>query len=121
LRESEERFRELADNTRAVFWMVNPEMTKTLYVSRAYEEVWGRSCASLYQNPGSFLDGVHPDDRPEFMQILTWARVRGRFSHEYRVVRPDGSIRWIWDRGFPIHDGHGNVYRMAGIAEDITE
>ena len=63
LAESEERFRQLAENINEVFWMTDPQTTQLLYISPAYERVWGRSCQSLYENPRSFLDAVHPDDR----------------------------------------------------------
>jgi two-component system cell cycle sensor histidine kinase/response regulator CckA len=121
LRQSEERFRQLAENIKEVFWLSNPETTQILYVSPAYQEIWGRSTASLYENPKSFVDAIHPEDKPHVLKVLEQQAVEGTFDHEYRIVRPDGSVRWIRDRGFPIRDETGRLYRVAGIAEDITE
>jgi PAS domain S-box-containing protein len=117
---SEERFRQIAENIREVFWMTTADLNTTLYISPAYEAVWGQSRERLYQNPRSFFDAIHPEDRPRVVAIMETDREHG-FEVEYRVVQPDGSIRWIWDRGFPIKDDAGRVYRLAGIAEDITE
>jgi PAS domain S-box-containing protein len=120
LRESEERFRQMAENIREVFWMCTADLSKTLYISPAYEVVWGQSCESLYRDLRSVFAAIHPDDRTRAVTIIEAGSERG-FEVEYRVVRPDGSIRWIWDRGFPIKDESGRSYRLAGIAEDITE
>ncbi len=121
LRDSEERFRQLAEHISGVFWIADPRLREMLYVSPAYETVWGRTCRSLYREPRTYLEAVHPEDRE---RILAAARrlCRGRgMDEEYRVIRPDGTERWVWDRGFPIRDGAGRVVRVAGIAEDITE
>ena len=120
LRESEERFRQLAENIDQVFWMVTSDSNQILYISPTYEKIWDRSCESLYDQPESWTAAVHPQDREISMTKLE-RQSRGEFTDvEYRIVRPDGSIRWIRDRGFPIHDEQGRVYRFAGIAEDIT-
>ena len=121
LRKSEERFRQLAENIHDVFWMTDVPELRVLYISPAYEEIWGRTCRSLYEQPLSWIDAIHPDDRETIIAHLKQLR-RGEFwVKEYRVVRPDGSVRWIRDRAFPIKDQAGNVYRIAGVAEDITE
>ena len=120
LAESEQRFRQIAENIHEVFWLITVDSRKTLYVSPAYETVWGRTCESLYQDSQSFFAAIHPEDRSRVVEAIETDRGRG-FEVEYRVMRPDGSIRWIWDRGFPIKDQAGSVYRLAGIAEDITE
>lgn len=120
LRESEERFRQLAGAVQDVFWIADLDLTRILYVNPAYERIWGRSCQSLYDRPESFLEAVHAEDRARVHAALRERRGEG-FEQEYRILRPDGSIRWIWDRGFPIKNDAGQVYRMAGIAEDITE
>jgi two-component system sensor histidine kinase/response regulator len=120
LAESEQRFRQIAENIHEVFWLVNADFRKTLYISPAYEAVWGRACESLYQDPGSFLDAVHPDDRGRVSEARERIGERG-FEVEYRVVKPDGSVCWIWDRGFPIRNRASRIYRVAGIAEDITD
>ncbi len=120
LRESEEKFRQLAENIQEVFWMTTPHLEEVLYVSPAYERVWGRSLESVRQRPQSFMDAIHSEDRERVVGILEGQRQQG-FEVEYRIVRPDGSVRWIRDRGFPVKDQSGKVYRVAGIAEDITE
>lgn len=122
LRESEERFRELTENISEVFWMSDPTTTRILYVSPSYERIWGRTCQSVYENPMAFVEGIHPDDREGMLTILREVKRQGTgFQKEYRVVRPDGSVRWIFDRGFPIRNADGELVRVAGIAEDITE
>ena len=122
LREGEERFREMADHIREVFWLFDWVAQKVVYVSPAYENIWGRSVAALYERYEEWAESVHPDDREfaqtSFQQVLENG---GGEPREYRIVRPDGSIRWISDRGFPIRDAAGNIVRITGIAEDITE
>ncbi len=115
---SEERFRQLAESIREVFYLTDSQSLELFYVSPAYEQVWGRTTQSLYDCPESFLEAVHPDDRAAIRDAYL---KRDLFLHEYRIIRPDGSIRWILDRGFPVRDMQGRVYRLAGIAEDITE
>src|SRR5258706_8067668 len=124
LGESEQRFRQIAENIREVFWMStgnsDAPMFGILYISPAYESVWGRTCESLYQDPHSFIDAIHPEDRARVADVSK-RNYEQDFEVEYRVVRPDGSMRWIRDRGFPIKDATGRFYRLTGIAEDITE
>ncbi len=121
LRESEERFRQLAENIREVFWLTDPEKNAMLYVSPGYEKIWGRPCRSLYAEPRAWLDAVHPEDRERVLQAALTEQVAGTYDLEYRILRPDGVERWIRDRAFPIRDSGGTVYRIAGVAEDITE
>jgi len=118
--ESEERFRQLAENIRDVFWIRDIATKRALYVSPTYENVWGRSCSSLYENPRSFLEAVHPDDRLAVINDLE-NKMNAPFSIEYRIVCPDGTIKHIHDRGFPILNKDGQVCRLVGIAEDISE
>lgn len=121
IRESEERFRQLAENIDDNFWMYCLENNQTLYVSPAYEKIWGHSSKSLYEDAFSWLNFVHPDDRKLLSPALeAWHR-REYFSVEYRIVQPNGEIRWICNRAFPILNEHGIVYRYAGITEDITD
>ena len=121
LQSSEERFRQLANHIREVFWMSNPEKTKIIYVSPAYEEIWGRSCQSLYDTPKSWVEAIHAEDRQRVTDKLLAKQSTGEYDEIYRVVRPDGSIRWIHDRAFPIRDAAGDIYRIVGIADDITK
>ncbi|HEY1662565.1 MAG TPA: PAS domain S-box protein [Verrucomicrobiae bacterium] len=121
LRDSEERFRQLADNIREVFWMSDVQKTKVIYVSPAYEQVWGRRAEQLLASPGDWIDAIHPEDRERIVEAALTKQTSGQYDEVYRVVRPDQSIRWVQDRAFPIQDESGNVYRLVGIAEDITE
>jgi PAS domain S-box-containing protein len=122
LRQSEERFRQLAENINEVFWMTDQQTTQLLYISPAYERVWGRSRQSLYENPRSFMDAIHPEDRECVRIVVLENRSRGeQTDKEYRVVRPDGSIRWVRDRAFPVKNAAGQFYRLVGIIDDFTE
>jgi two-component system sensor kinase FixL len=120
-RESELLFRRLAENIQEVFWVGDPTGEAVLYVSPAYEKIWGRSAESLYQNPLSWLQAIHPEDRERVRALFTPTNLaEGRFDVEYRILRPDGSIRWIHDRGFPVRDETGRVQCIAGLAEDVS-
>jgi len=119
-RESEERFRQLAEHIQDVFWLTNPEKSEMLYISPKYEEIWGRSRQELLERPSAWLDAVHPEDRPGVEAALR-GQTAGEYQVEYRVVRPDGGIRWVADQAFPIRDSDGRVCRVAGVARDITE
>jgi PAS domain S-box-containing protein/diguanylate cyclase (GGDEF)-like protein len=121
LRVSEWRFRQMADNIRDVFFLIDAESLRPLYISPAYEEIWGRSCESGYANPESWTDAIHPDDRASTYEKYKKGMSAEKFEYQYRIVRPDGSIRWMEDRCFPIRDDGGKVIRVAGVAEDITE
>jgi PAS domain S-box-containing protein len=121
LKASEERFRQLADHIREVFWMSNADKSKIIYVSPAYEEIWGQTCSSLYAAPRNWSDAIHPDDRKRVLESTHAKQATGEYDETYRVIRPDGSIRWIQDRAFPIRDAAGNIYRIVGIADDITK
>ncbi len=122
LQDREGRFRQIAENVREVFFMISAETDEILYISPAYEEVWGRTCESLYENPQSWLSAIHPEDSFKAIATLeTQFRTGDEFQEEYRIVRPDASIRWIWVRAFPIRDAKGQVHRFVGIAEDITQ
>ena len=122
LRQSEERFREMAESIREVFWLFDHVERRVLYCSPAYEEIWGRSIEALYNRYEEWGESIHPEDlhyaQQSFDKIV---ETGGGETREYRIVRPDGSIRWLSDRGFPIKDQKGNVIRITGIAEDITE
>jgi two-component system cell cycle sensor histidine kinase/response regulator CckA len=117
--QSEERFRQLAENIDQVFWMLEISTQRVLYVSSVFEKVWGVSSAALYQNRDWLIDTVHPEDRDRCTAFLT--KLKSEPAEEtYRIIRPDGSIRWIHDRAFHVYDAKGKPYRVAGIAEDVT-
>lgn len=121
LQASEERFRQLADHIREVFWMSSADRSKIIYVSPAYEEIWGQTCQSLYAAPHRWIEAIHPDDRHRVSESINKKQITGEYDEIYRIIRPDGSIRWIQDRAFPIRDAAGNIYRIVGIADDITK
>ena len=120
LRLSEERFRELAENIREVFWITSADYEQMIYVSPAFEQIWGRSCDSLYQDPKSWVAAIHPEDRQVVHEALLRDVDAGVFDHEYRIVRPDGSVRWIRDRACAVRDVDGVLLRISGLAQDIT-
>jgi PAS domain S-box-containing protein len=120
LRESEERFRQLAETIHEVFWLSSPDKSRMIYVSPGYEMIWGRTCQSLYDSPRDWLDAIHPEDREQVFRAALSEQETGTYDKEFRIVRPDGAVRWIRDRAFPVRDAGGAVYRIAGIAEDVT-
>jgi PAS domain S-box-containing protein len=119
LQASEERFRQLAENIDEVFWLLEPDTWQMLYVSPAFDAIFGRSLQELAVHPQSFLDTIHPDDRERVVHDLTanWQAYDG----EFRILRPDGTPRWIQLRSFPVCNEKGEVYRVAGIAVDRTD
>jgi two-component system cell cycle sensor histidine kinase/response regulator CckA len=121
LRESEESFRQIAENTRDVLVIWDPEAMRMLYVNAAYETVWQRSRASAYAAPWTLVEAVHPEDRERFAALVEGGMRGGYVEGEYRIVRPDGSVRWLRGRTFPLCKASGRIYRITGIAEDVTE
>lgn len=120
LRQSEEKFRQITENMGEVFWLRNEENNKMLYINPAYEKVWGRTCQSLYDNPRSFIDTVYEPDKPAVFAEYEKYMKTGIFNLDYRIVRPDGKIRWINARTFPVKDSYDKIIRHTGIAVDIT-
>jgi len=119
--ESREDFREIAETITEVFWVTDRDLSVMRYISPAYEALWGRSRESLYANPRSFIDAIHPEDRERVLVDLQ-AMAAGRgFDIEYRLLLPGGALRWIWDRGFPVEQADGRIDRYVGVAVDITE
>jgi PAS domain S-box-containing protein len=120
LRTSEQQFRQLAAAITEVFWLTDVSRTRMIYISPGYEQIWGRTCASLYATPHEWMESIHPEDRARVFKASSAKQPTGEYDEEYRIVRPDGSHRWIRDRAFPVRDETGKIYRIAGIAEDIT-
>ncbi len=121
MRASEEKFRELTENIHEVFWMMPPAGDEILYVSPAYEQVWERTCDSLYKNPMAWAEAIHPDDL-ETAHALFARQIQGEaIESEYRIRTPGGQEKWIRDRAFPIRGEAGELIRVVGVAEDITE
>ncbi|THK41747.1 EAL domain-containing protein [Methylophaga sp. SB9B] len=121
MREQDERFRQLADNIEEVVWLSNLAMDKILYISPAYQTIWGSSCDPLYENPSQWLKTIFPVDLEIVVNALSKAKVSGEFDIEFRIMRPDRSIRHIHQQAFPIRNDMGEIYRIAGTAQDITE
>ena len=123
LRESEERFRQIAENSQEIFWISSDDRQEMLYVNPAYESIFGQTAESLQADPLAWLDRtIHPDDRNRvintvMMQILDPQEI----NYEYRIVRSDGSVRWLWERIFTILNSEGEIYRQAGLVADITQ
>lgn len=103
-----------------VFWLRDVKNEKILYINEAYETVWGRSCKSLYENPASFIESVHPDDLQKVQQTYATYLKTGKFEIEYRIVQPSGEVRWVQTRNIPIRDNKDQIVRDAGLAIDIT-
>jgi PAS domain S-box-containing protein len=120
LRESEKLLRQITETIHEVFWMTNPRGDEILYVSPGYETIWGRSVESVCRNPLSFLEAIHPADRSRVIAGLA-RQARGNHVEEFRVLHPDGTVRWVRNQAFPVRNDEGEVYRVTGIATDITE
>jgi PAS domain S-box-containing protein len=118
--ESEREFHQMADNIQEVFWVIDPETRTAIYVNPAYETITGRSCQSLIKEPSSYEEAIHPDDRVHVLAKLERAAQSGHFEERFRVVRPDGEIRWVWVRGSPRKDPNGKITRVGGTALDVT-
>jgi PAS domain S-box-containing protein len=118
MRESEARFRQLAESIASVFYLISRDGS-VLYVSPAYDTVWERTCQSRHEAPGSFADSVHPDDRDHV--LANYDRMfQQPIDIEYRLVMGDGRVKWIHDVACPVRDEAGTVVRAAGSATDIT-
>lgn len=118
LRESEKRFRQVTDTIEEVFWLRDRE--RAFYVSPAYEKIWGRPTEELYADASVWDASIHPDDRALLKPVLGRPPSSVR-ELTFRILRPDGEVRWIHNRSFPVRDENGNAYRMAGIARDISD
>jgi PAS domain S-box-containing protein len=118
LRYSEEQFRQLAEHIQEAFWIRSVKNNHILYISPAYEKIWGRSCQSLYHQPDSWMDAVLPIYRDH---LLSCIELQQPYDEEYPIRRPDGGTRWVRDRAFPIQNETGEIYRLVGMAEDITQ
>jgi PAS domain S-box-containing protein len=121
LRETVQLFKQVTENITDVFWVTDPSKGQVDYVSPAFETLWGESCKTLYTSPSTWLGEIHPEDRERVTRATFTKQITGDYDEEYRLVRPDGSLRWVHDRAFPVKNEAGAVYRIVGIAADITE
>lgn len=116
----EREFHQMAGNIQEIFWVIDPQTKKATYVNPAYEAITGRSCRSLLENPSSYEEVIHPEDRVSVLSKLEQAARTGSFDERFRIVKPDGEIRWVWVRGLPRTDANGQITRIGGSALDIT-
>jgi PAS domain S-box-containing protein len=120
LRETEQRLRQMADNIQEIFWTLDASTKKVVYVNRAYESITGRSLESIARDPSSYADLIHPSDRVHVLAKLEEAVHTGHLNEEFRIVRSDGLIRWVWVNGFPVRDGDNTIRELVGTAMDVT-
>jgi PAS domain S-box-containing protein len=120
LLESEERFQQMARNIQEIFWMIDAETKQALFVNPAYETITGRSCDSLREEPSSYEELIHPEDRVHVLTKLDEATRSGQFNERFRIVCTQGHVRWVWVRGFPVRDAGGKIRRLVGTALEIT-
>ena len=120
LRQSEEQFRDLAETIPEVFFVLTLDPMRITYISPAYDTIWGRSRQALYEDPGLWIAAIHQDDRERIATLYGHSLQGNQIDMEFRVVRPDGSIRDIHARAFPVLDSAGKPIRIVGLAEDIT-
>ena len=118
--DTEQDFRHMAENIHEIFWMLDPGTKQATFVNPAYETITGRSCQSLIQNPSSYEQALHPDDRFRVLQKLADATDSGNFDEKFRILTPSGEVRWVWVHGFPRRDTDGKIVRLGGTALDIT-
>jgi PAS domain S-box-containing protein len=121
LRESETRFRQITESIDDVFWMTDAQTQQIIYISPQYEKIWQRPLQNLKQKWSDWIESIHPDDRSRVQKSFFPNVLQRQYSEEYRILLPDGRIRWVRDRGYPVHDATGAVQYISGIAEDITE
>jgi diguanylate cyclase (GGDEF)-like protein/PAS domain S-box-containing protein len=121
LRNSEEKFRELAEHIRVVFFVTTAEPFAITYISPAYDQIFGRKREQVYDQQTAWIESIHPEDRERVQSVLAESQKGNETKVEYRIARPDGLVRWISTLTFPVHDYEGKLVRMVGILEDITE
>jgi PAS domain S-box-containing protein len=123
LEEAQQKFRQMAENIGEVFWVATRGITKVIYVSPGYERIWGRPCQEVYDDARAWLWSVLAEDRPAIIEAIEQDKYSNEngYHEEFRIVRPDGSVRWILNRAFPVRDSSGKIYRNTGICTDVTD
>lgn len=119
LRKSEARFQQMADNIEEIFWMMDADTQEVTYVNQAYVTLTGHSMESLRTKPSSYRELIHVEDRVRVLSKLREVVSCGKFDEEFRFVRADGVVRWIWAKGFPVR-ADGVTRWLVGTAQDIT-
>jgi len=121
-REREQKLQQLKEDVTDVVWMSTPEKNEIEFVSDAYGEVWGRPPETLLEDATSFVDAVHPEDRDRVRAALEAQQADpDGYEETYRVVRPDGEVRWVHDQSSGVYDEDGTLQRIVGVANDVTE
>ena len=120
LSESETRFRELAEHVHDAFWIADWPNYRIIYVSPAFQRIWGVPTASLVNDPEVWAASIHPQEREKVWQAFQQEAGKGESSHRFRILRPDGTTRWVENRSHPIIDDDGQTCRIVGVARDIT-
>ena len=113
--------RQLVEAVDEVLWLRDLAQERLLYVSPGFEKLWGRPVEDLLANPKIWIDSIHPEDRERVLSSAVGDAREGRHSMEYRIVRPDGSVRRVSDRAYPIRNAAGRIVRLAGLVEDVTD
>lgn len=121
LRRSEERFRQVVESIHEVFWIVDLAENRVIYVSLNYEEIWGQAPDKLYAKGDHFVENICPEDRERYQRAVQATPTGGKLDETFRIVRPDGTLRWIHCKVSPVLNEWGAVYRLIGVAEDVTE
>ncbi|HVR87272.1 MAG TPA: response regulator, partial [Planctomycetota bacterium] len=111
LEEAQQKFRQMAENIGEVFWVATRGVTKVIYVSPGYERIWGRPCQEVYDDARAWLWSVLAEDRPAVIEAIEQDKYSNEngYQEEFRIVRPDGSVRWILNRAFPVRDSSGQI------------
>lgn len=120
LQATRHEYQQMADNIQEVFWTLDAESKNAVCVNQAYETITGRSLQSLAENPSSYKDVIHADDRVYVLEKLDEATRSGHFNEKFRIVTTEGQLRWVWVRGFPVRDPDGKIVRLVGTALEIT-
>jgi len=120
-RKSEERYRQMASHIQEIFWMIDAESKKAIEVNEAYETITGRSRRSLIENPLSYEEVIHPEDRPHVLAKRDEATQTGNFDERFRIILPNGAVRWVRVHGVSVSNAAGKIWRLVGTAQDITE
>lgn len=113
-------FEQMATNIQEIFWILDAETKQVIYINQAYEAITGRTRESLRDDPKSYEEVIHPEDRVRVLGRLNESVETGQFDEEFRIVRPDKAVRWVWVRGFPVRDSAGIVRRLVGTTQDVT-
>ena len=121
IRESEEKFRQLAENINDVFYIVSPDFNTLYYASPLIRSIWGLEPEELYTSPWRMIEAIHSDDRTNVIKLFNQLPLDGKFDHEHRIIHKDGSVRWIRTRAFPIKNAGGEVNKVAAVSEDISD